>query len=891
MYGDRTVYRAGETAYFKGIARTIAGKELTIPPAQPVTLQLLDESENVIGASKATMTDMGTFAGKFELSKEAAPGYYQVKATIGEDTHTLGVSVSAYRKPTYTITVTPEKPNYVRGERGRFKVHAEYYYGGPVPGAKVEGYVYSEIDWYDPEMQEYFESSEGRGVSGTFSESTETKTDDNGDAYIEFNTAGNDEPTTSEFDQRFSASVSVADEGGKYYDGTGSVLVTRGDFRLTTTSNVYVAAPNTPVTYKFKAEPFGDAKVAGQTLDVASGEEHWDGKGYTVLDAQRQTITLDENGEGTATVTPKHGGSLSIVGTMKDPRGNLITTTSYLWVSGTYDGDMGPVPSLSLKLDKADYKQGDNALALIQTDSPGGTALVTIESDKILLSKTVKLTDKMTSVTLPVLDEYTPQVSVTVSYVKDKEYASAAKRMQIDLGRRKLDVEVTPEKSKYQPGEMASFKVKTSVNGSPVPAEISLGLVDESIYAIAADTYDLAEDLYPKVSSSVETQYSFPQLYLDGGDKAPTSIQVRRIFKDTAFWAPSVYTDGTGQATLTMKLPDNLTTWRATVRGITNRSEAGQNTAKIVAAKDLMVRVEGPTFFVAGDKQTNNAVVTNSTDKDATVKLQFEPKNIALTGDSQRSVEVKAGGTASVQVELTASQTGDANLVAKAWIDGGANDGVEQHFEIRPAGVLSQETVTGNTVDQATFQLNFDPLADKNHGRVKITLAPTIGASVLQSLDDLIDFPYGCVEQTMSRFLPAIVAVQASKELGLPPLERAAELPAIVSDSLVRLSNMQHSDGGWGWWKEDETDAHMTAYVIEGLLRAKAYGYQVPDSMLTRGIEAATKLLEAKIEPPEWANTPDYRSRFWVEETNKRMYLAVVLSQTAGKDVAAKFVK
>ncbi|MEQ1821870.1 MAG: alpha-2-macroglobulin family protein, partial [Fimbriimonadaceae bacterium] len=469
-------------------------------------------------------------------------------------------------------------------------------------------------------------------------------------------------------------------------------------------------------------------------------------------------------------------------------------------------------------------------------------------------------------------------------------YASAGKRMQIDLGRRKLDIEVSSEKSKYQPGEMASFNVKTSVNGSPVPAEISLGLVDESIYAIAADDFSIADELYPKVSSSVETQYSFPQLYLDGGDKAPKNIQVRRVFKDTAFWAPTVFTDGTGQATVTLKLPDNLTTWRATVRGVTNRSEAGQATSKILSAKDLMVRVEGPSFFVAGDKQTVNAVVTNSTDKDAAVKLQFEPKNITLAGDSQRSVDVKAGGTASVQIELTATQTGDANLVAKAWIDGGATDGVEQHFEIRPAGVLSQQAVSGNSVEQPSFQINFDALSDKNHGRLKITLAPTIGASVLQSLDGLIDFPYGCVEQTMSRFLPAIVAVQTTKELGLPPLDRAPELPAIVSDSLVRLANMQHSDGGWGWWKDDETDAHMTAYVLEGLLRAKAYGYHVPESMLTRGIEGATKFLETKISPPEWANTPDYRSRFWIEETNKRMYLASVLSQTDGKAAAAKFV-
>ena len=73
---------------------------------------------------------------------------------------------------------------------------------------------------------------------------------------------------------------------------------------------------------------------------------------------------------------------------------------------------------------------------------------------------------------------------------------------------------------------------------------------------------------------------------------------------------------------------------------------------------------------------------------------------------------------------------------------------------------------------------------DPRLGTLKITVSPTIAGDLGKALDGLIDFPYGCVEQTMSRFMPAVLVGQTVRELGLPAPKRLDKLPEITRDSL-----------------------------------------------------------------------------------------------------------
>jgi uncharacterized protein YfaS (alpha-2-macroglobulin family) len=137
--------------------------------------------------------------------------------------------------------------------------------------------------------------------------------------------------------------------------------------------------------------------------------------------------------------------------------------------------------------------------------------------------------------------------------------------------------------------------------------------------------------------------------------------------------------------------------------------------------------------------------------------------------------------------------------------------------------------------------------AFRKHGRVQlpagfvardlhVVLARGDVARALDGLGSLVDYPYGCVEQTMSRFLPALIVRDATRRtpLDLPP-EVAAKLPDVLARGLARLYHFQHPDGGWGWWEHDATDNRMTIYVVYGLARCRSSGTQIDRTVLARG--------------------------------------------------------
>src|SRR5262249_25486703 len=103
----------------------------------------------------------------------------------------------------------------------------------------------------------------------------------------------------------------------------------------------------------------------------------------------------------------------------------------------------------------------------------------------------------------------------------------------------------------------------------------------------------------------------------------------------------------------------------------------------------------------------------------------------------------------------------------------------------------------------------------------------------------------GCVEQTMSSFLPNVIVAQTLKDVKTASIKSSNDLNAKVQRGLDRLYGFQHDDGGWGWWKDDKTDPFMTAYLVDGLTLARRAGYAVHGDAIDRGRESVKKLLDA----------------------------------------------
>ena len=491
---------------------------------------------------------------------------------------------------------------------------------------------------------------------------------------------------------------------------------------------------------------------------------------------------------------------------------------------------------------------------------PGGSALVTVQSDSVLWKKVVALTADATTVEIPVKANFIPNCFVSVAYVHKKKFFEGDSRLTVEPGNQRLRVSVESDKPEFEPGGVAKLTVHTAdFQGHPVPAEVSLGVVDESIYAIREDNFNVFESFYPKRMNSVTTSYSFSEVYLDGGDKGGANVAIRKRFLDTAAWLPTVQTDATGTARVSVPLPDNLTEWRTTAIGVTDGTSVGKAISRFRARKKLMVRLEMPEFLVQSDDRQMTIIVTNDTGSDKDVHFEVLATGINLSGDLKQTIRVAADRPTPLNFGIKTGNPGRAVVTAKAWIDGGASDGVEQGFPVYAHGVSVSNTWADEFTEAKDYNIDLSNKLDRTTGRVKISVAGSIAGNLVNSLDGLIGFPYGCVEQTMSRFMPSILVAKTVRELGIPHPKLDQQIPKIAADSMVRLGRMQHEDGGWGWWQNDKSDPFMTALVLDGLDRCKQAGFPVHKVNLDKAITWCAKRAKSK----EWASD-DMRGKCYV---------------------------
>lgn len=366
-----------------------------------------------------------------------------------------------------------------------------------------------------------------------------------------------------------------------------------------------------------------------------------------------------------------------------------------------------------------------------------------------------------------------------------------------------------------------------------------------------------------------------------GGSGEP-NVVVRSDFRATAFWQPDVVTDAKGKATVKVKLPDSLTTWRATARAVSEGNQFGISNASVVTRMPLIVRLQAPRFFVVGDAVVVSAVINNNTDKPLEVKNRLEADGLVISGIGMKdgmvikgqraeSISVPANGEARVDWAVFAKDAGAAKLKVTG-VSGKLADAMEKTYVVHEHGIEKFIGKSGKVRGDAAT-LKFDLPKERKAGSttLNVSVAPSIAVTMLDALPYLADYPYGCTEQTMSRFLPAVIVAKTLKDLGLKPEAVAdkifggieasnltnkqfmsrqhyssnnlAKLDDMVKAGLDRLYDFQHGDGGWGWWKEGESDAYMTAYVVWGLSLARDAGRDIRGGVIERGLDFLDKKL------------------------------------------------
>ena len=853
-FTDRPIYRPGQTVSYKVIIRkrqpvsAPGGLHFAAYAEKPALVEIRDGTDALVSRQTLTTNANGSVAGQIALAPETTLGRWQIVTTLDGRHYYGSFTVEAYRKPEMTLSVTFDKAHYLNGDKVPVTITAAYYYGQPVTHASVAYQIQFSGGNAEP-------SYDGQAV-----------TDGEGKVHLDIQT----QRRTS--DRTLSVSATVTDLSRRSQSGDASTLIAAGLFRLSLETDKGVYRPNQRVTVTVLASDY-DGKPVSAKVRVQLIETKRDRLNRPYKLTTTREVLVGANGKGTALFTVLRPGTLDLEATATDSDDNQIITGGGVQVVGddyiAYD-----YPTLGLVAGQSSYEPGQTATLTLNTSlvrkqaipaakgrpaqpaRPDVWALVTVEGERLGQQQVIHLTSRTAQIRIPLSVQDFPSVSVNVAIIQDHQVYEQQQRVSVVRRDQKLIVSVASDKDLYKPGETAAYTITTrNYLGQPVPAEMSLGVVDASIYAIAEDPApDLESFFYSGQEVRINTEFSFAAQYSGGAyqtvpaspsNPAGGNIRVRKTFADTAYWNPFVETGADGTAHVSFALPDNLTTWRATARGVTLNTAVGSATQEAITTMPLVVRLVLPRFYVQGDQAVVSAIVQNYSGSTRTVHVRMEPHGAALTGDVDRTVTLAAGGQTRLtwQATITDLPTVRFLVVADGGSDG-ARDATETALPVSAPGLkmvtASADTVTGPEVTQ---KIDIDSLPPS--AAVTLTLAPSLASSLFPALDYLASFPSGNAEQTMSSFLPDIAVAHALKAGGGTRFARPV-LAAQVSLGLQKLYRYQHSDGGWNWWEFDQTDGDMTAYVLSGLVEARQAGYLVDDQRLLRGTEALKRLLDGQ---------------------------------------------
>jgi uncharacterized protein YfaS (alpha-2-macroglobulin family) len=349
---------------------------------------------------------------------------------------------------------------------------------------------------------------------------------------------------------------------------------------------------------------------------------------------------------------------------------------------------------------------------------------------------------------------------------------------------------------------------------------------------------------------------------------------VRKNFIDTAYWNATLTTAKDGTAQVSFKLPEQLTSWKLRVWGMGHGTKVGQGEAEVVTKKDLIVRLQAPRFFVQKDEVVLSANVHNylKSEKRVRVSLEMDGGTLgALQNFSHRDVVIPAGGEQRVDWRVKVVNEGEAIVRMKAQTDTDA-DAMEMRFPCYIHGMLKMESFAGVIRPEGSEgKVLFSVPAERRieQSRLEVRYSPTLAGAMVDALPYMVDFPYGCTEQTLNRFVPTVITQKILRDMKIDlaevekhqtnlnaqeigddkermkqwkrfkrnPVFNVQDVETMTQAGVDALAQMQITDGGWGWfsgWGE-RSWPHTTATVVHGLQLAKANGVKLPQNVLERG--------------------------------------------------------
>ena len=188
--------------------------------------------------------------------------------------------------------------------------------------------------------------------------------------------------------------------------------------------------------------------------------------------------------------------------------------------------------------------------------------------------------------------------------------------------------------------------------------------------------------------------------------------------------------------------------------------------------------------------------------------------NFAGQDDVAQEVSIAPNGSAPVYWTVSVPRTLSVTVRMQALTADGRGDALRLSLPVNAFMDRVSYTRYQSISDTASISVVLPLDVDRNLDELVIEVEPTLIAGIESGLEYLVGFPYGCVEQTMSSFLPDVVVLRLIQETGIdirPGFHD--QLNDMIAAGLQRLYGYQHNDGGWGWWKDDKSNPSIGSVI------------------------------------------------------------------------------
>ncbi|MFQ5878822.1 MAG: Ig-like domain-containing protein [Dehalococcoidia bacterium] len=901
LYTDRPIYRPGQSVYYKTILRADDDARYSLPaPADSFVVAVTDARGRLVEQRTVQPSDMGTFDGRLDLSSEATTGFYQIM--VWEETAApqfgpegrmdflkgsgppvawLSFQVAEFRKPEFQVDVAAAQPEYVQGQEIAAELEARYFFGQPVADADVRWQVTARPYFFRwPEGPHYsftdFDFIYGQEQPPQFRLRREEVGQSDTQGRLALSLPA--DVSTDPLSQVFVIEATVTDANQQQVSGNVEAVVHKGAFYIGLKPRRYVARAGDSATVDVVTLDPQQQPVGNVPMTIAVYQRRWlsvrerDPDGFffwrslpedTLVETLQ--VSTDAGGSGSLTFTPARGGTYRLVAEANDAAGNPIRSAAYLWVTSSefISWRMTNDNRLEMRPDRNQYAPGDTARILVTAPFEEGLGLVTVERGRIISRQVLPFPTNSTVVEVPITSDHIPNIYISVALFKGTSDANPVPAfrlgyaaLQVATDAKVINVAIKPDQEQLEPRQNVTYAITTTdAQGRPLPAELSLALVDMAVLTLADESAPKPLQAFWRerplgVQTAADYALSIDRLLQitprppatggkGGGGGIPTE-DVRRLFPDTAYWEPALRTDAQGQASVTVSLPDTLTTWRLTAKAVSLATQVGDTTSDIVTSKALILRPVTPRFLVVNDTVRLEAIVHNFTDASQQAQVSLQAQGLTIADASPQSVTIPPGEFRQVAWQTSVSPGGSALLTFAAQA-GALSDAVELALPIYTYGTPEVVATAGQvTTDPVTEVVQLPGWVQRDRGDLTLELSPSLAAAMNFSLHQIDEYPYENVGITVSRLLPRLALHRAINQLGLPDtLGLEAKLPSLVARSLQRLYNCQLFDGGWSWQclPPAGSNPEITAYALLGLAQARQEGFAVDADVIARAAD------------------------------------------------------